>query len=81
MIPSLLQKLTYSNIYQEMNVLLHFDIFNSVQLNWCVMLWNAFFIIPSLLQKLICSNIHQDINVFLHFGIFYSVLLKRLAML
>ena len=58
-IPSCLQKLTYSNIHQEMNVLLHFGIFYSFVLNRSIMLWNAFCIIPSWLQKLTDSNIYH----------------------
>ena len=75
-IPSWLQKLTCSNIYQERNVLLDFGIFDSVQLNRSVVVWNAFCIIPSLLKKLTYSNIYQEMNVLLHICIFFSVLQK-----
>ena len=73
-IPSLLWKLTYSNNYQEMNVILHFCIFLSVLLKKSVMLPNAFYMIPSWLQKLTSTNNYQNMKLLLHFWIFYSVL-------
>ena len=58
----MVKKLNYSNIYQEINTLLHFGIFYNVLLNRSVMFNTPCCIISSWLQKLIYSNIYQEMN-------------------